>query len=184
MFRNITAKPQKLLLCILLILAGTACRTPRNAGGNGRTDAGTSFYLESSERLGVKLSGKENRRLVECLVSWLGAPYKYGGSTRQGTDCSGMVMSVYNEVFGIALYRSSADQLKNVKEVDLPEAVFGDLVFFKISGNKASHVGIYLGERKFIHSSTSRGVVVNSLDEAYYKKYYLSAGRVITKARP
>ncbi len=111
----------------------------------------------------------------------MGTPYKYGGFTKQGTDCSGLVMSVYKEVYNINLYRSATDQLKNVTQITQKELETGDLVFFKISDNKVSHVGIYIGEHKFIHASTKRGVVINSLEEEYYKKYFFIGGRILIK---
>ena len=146
---------------------------------NSKENHNSSPYKTYSEKLGVALQGNEDKKLIECLAEWIGAPYKYGGNTKQGTDCSGMVSSVYKETYNINMYRSSADQLKNVKQIDKSELKAGDLVFFKIAGEKVSHVGIYLGENKFIHASTKRGVVVNSLDEDYYKKYYFTSGRVI-----
>ncbi|HPB25091.1 MAG TPA: NlpC/P60 family protein, partial [Bacteroidales bacterium] len=88
------------------------------------------------------------------------------------------------EVYNIAMYRSSADQLKNVREISKSQLKAGDLVFFKIDNNKVSHVGIYLGGNKFIHATTQKGVIVNSLDEEYYKKYYYTAGRVIMQGLP
>lgn len=167
-----------------LIVFFTSCKTPQQSidnHNNRNNNNSSSFYKPYSDKLGVKFSGDEDKKLISCLAGWLGTPYKYGGSSKQGTDCSGMVFSVFDEVYHIKMYRSSYDQIKNVKQIDKNELKAGDLVFFKISGERISHVGIYLGDHKFIHASTKRGVVVNSLDEEYYKKYYFVSGRVITK---
>ncbi len=171
-----------LILLIFSVLFSSCKTTQQNTGiqlVNSSENHSSNPYKIYSEKLGVKLIGNEDKKLIECLTEWIGVPYKYGGNTKQGTDCSGMVLSVYKEAYNINMYRSSADQLKNVKQIEKSELKAGDLVFFKITGEKVSHVGIYLGENKFIHASTKRGVVVNSLDEDYYKKYYFTSGRVI-----
>lgn len=68
--------------------------------------------------------------------------------------------------------------IQDVKKVPKEELKDGDIVFFKINGNKISHVGIYIGDNKFIHASTKRGVVINDLNEVYYKKYFYTGGRI------
>lgn len=172
------------LILGFLLIFGAGCKTPDNQKTKKPAKAKTEtrdadFVKKYSELLGVKLNGNENKKMLEVLVQWLGTPYKYGGTTKSGTDCSGMVMAVFKEVYNKDLFRSSYDQLKNVRLIEQNELKTGDLVFFKISGNKVSHVGIYIGEQKFIHSSTSKGVVINSLEEPYYKKYFFSGGRVL-----
>ncbi len=180
------------LYLLLLIALFAACKTPQPANHTrgkkpiahshtNNNNSETDFYKTYSAKLNIKLSGSEDKKLITCLASWLGTPYKYGGNTKQGTDCSGLVLQVYKEVYNKDMYRSSADQLKNVTQIARSELQAGDLLFFKISGENISHVGIYIGENKFIHASTKRGVVINSLDEDYYKKYFFVAGRVIMK---
>jgi probable lipoprotein NlpC len=137
-----------------------------------------NFYTTYSKKFGVKLLGNEDQKLISCMASWLGTPYKYAGETRQGTDCSGMIMAIYKEVYKKDLFRSSMEQMKNVTIIKKEELRTGDLVFFKIGGDKVSHVGLYIGEGKFMHASTQRGVVINSLEEEYYKKWFFAGGRV------
>jgi len=159
-----------------------SCKTQHQATVNHHTNqtrnSNVSNYKLYSDKLGVNFNGSENPALLKCLTEWMGVPYKYGGFSKQGTDCSGMVMSVFEEVYNIKLYRSSAGQIKNVKEIHKNELKTGDLVFFKINNDSVSHVGIYLGENKFIHATTKNGVMVDDLDEDYYKKYYFTSGRV------
>jgi lipoprotein Spr/probable lipoprotein NlpC len=172
-------------LIIVLVFTLFSCKTIEQKPENHKppeTDDG--FYYKHSQLLKVTLKGNEDKKLIECLSSWMGTPYKYGGNTHLGTDCSGMVMMVYKETYNISLYRSSADQIKNVKTIDKQDLKCGDLVFFKISGNKISHVGIYIASNKFIHATTKRGVVTDDLDTEYYKKYYYASGRVISKTGP
>ena len=105
-----------------------------------------------------------------------------GGLTKKGVDCSGFVAIVFREVYGKQLARSSADMLKhNCKKVSRANLKEGDLVFFRTGkGRKKvpNHVGIYLKNGKFIHTSTSNGVIVSSLSEPYYVRTWLTGGRV------
>lgn len=169
-----------LLLSVNLMMFGIACRSTKHT--HTYSDKGTSgFYKKYSEILGVELSGKEDKKLIEAVSGWLGVKYLYGGNTKKGTDCSGMVGSIYKEVYNINLNRSANDQVKNCDPVNKNNLKTGDLVFFKINNTKVSHVGIYIGRYKFIHASTSKGVIVSNLNEDYYKKYFYSGGRVKKK---
>lgn len=105
-----------------------------------------------------------------------------GGSTKRGVDCSGFVAIVFREVYRKQLARSSADMLKyNCKKVSRSKLQEGDLVFFRTGSGKKkvpNHVGIYLKNGKFIHTSTSKGVMVSSLSEPYYTRTWITGGRV------
>ena len=109
----------------------------------------------------------------------IGVPYKYGGLDSRGIDCSGFVFRVFINSYKVKLPHSSLAQSKLGKPVSKANLDFGDLVFFRISRNRISHVGIYVGEGKFIHASLKRGVMVSRLDEKYYLQYYATARRLI-----
>ena len=112
---------------------------------------------------------------------WLGVPYRYGGNTKAGSDCSGFVWQVYRRVYGKNLERSSDDQAKkDVHKVGKGGLKPGDLVFFRTSqkSKKIDHVGIFLKDGYFVHASTSKGVIVSSLNEDYYKRTWQKGGRV------
>ncbi|MFN8256658.1 MAG: NlpC/P60 family protein [Bacteroidales bacterium] len=150
-----------------------------SACGTSQHLADSSFYTMYSQKLGINLKGDENKDLIKSVSEWQGTPYKYASCIKQkGTDCSGFVTSVYLEVYGKKLQRSSADMVKDVDFIDRDKMQAGDLLFFKINGKKISHVGIYIADNKFIHASTQSGVVVNDLDQDYYKKTFYRAGRV------
>ena len=119
--------------------------------------------------------------IVEEARKWLGTPYKYGGEDRNGVDCSGMVMKVYRKAVNVKLPRSSREQQQFCNKIKKSDIASGDLVFFssKRGGGNVSHVGIYIGGDEFIHSSSSRGVIVSSLNEQYYLSHYHSSGRVV-----
>ncbi|MGV3538579.1 MAG: C40 family peptidase [Rufibacter sp.] len=160
-----------------------------NASGNNLAEASkeksltykdTLFYNYYSQSLGLNLDYTEDKELLETVSNWIGAPYRSGGSSPRGTDCSGFVTSIYKKVYGITLSRSSRSMFHDVERVAKAEMETGDLVFFRRGpGQPIYHVGIYLKDGKFIHSATHGGVMINSLYSAYYKKNFYAAGRVI-----
>ena len=137
-----------------------------------------NFYTEYSRILGYSLNGNENPDLLREVAGWLGTPYRYGGTTKAGADCSGFAKAVYLEVYGINLERVTVNMAQNSRRISKRNLREGDLVFFRINGRRISHVGIYLSNNKFIHASTSRGVIVNDLDENYYSRNFAFGGRV------
>jgi len=158
-----------------------SCKTPAvvvHYPKNKIETSENSFYATYSNKLGIKLNGTEDKNLIKEVSEWIGAPYKYGGADRNGTDCSGFTMAVYKKVYHINLFRSSSEQVKNTDSINKSDLRCGDLVFFKISDNNISHVGLYIADDKFVHASTKRGVVVNDLSEDYYVRHYVSSGRV------
>jgi lipoprotein Spr len=107
-------------------------------------------------------------------------PYRYGGRSEKGLDCSGFTKAVYENAYQIALPgNSSKEFFQNTKNVINKQYQEGDLVFFKIKKGQISHVGIYLGNNKFAHASTQAGIIVSDLSEPYYKKYFYKATRVL-----
>lgn len=137
---------------------------------------------ELSRLYGVRITPDDNIYLYNAGAQWLGVPHRFGGMNTRGVDCSGFVAILYDDIYGIRLSRSSADMLKrNCKKVSRGKLREGDLVFFQTGrGNKRTpnHVGIYLKNGRFIHVSTSRGVMVSRLDEPYYMRTWITGGRV------
>ena len=109
-------------------------------------------------------------RAAAHAAAMVGKPYRYGGASPAGFDCSGLVAFSYQQV-GVALPRSTAEQRRASQRVKLAELKRGDLLFFDERGKKASHVGIYLGERRFVHApSSGKSVRNDTLDNPYWKK--------------
>lgn len=113
------------------------------------------------------------------IIELINTPYLWGGTTTNGIDCSAFVQRVMKYALGIDLPRTSAIQSTVGDDVERENLQFGDLIFFNTRGRGVSHVGIYLGESVFAHSSSSGGVKTNSLNEDYYNSRYLWAKRVI-----
>ena len=118
-----------------------------------------------------------NQKLFGFLEEWYGVPYRYGGSTKSGIDCSAFTCSLMTNVYGISIPRSSREQYSATKRIKKGQLSEGDLVFFKTRG-RISHVGVYLGNNKFAHASTSSGVMISDLDDEYFAKRYAGSGRI------
>lgn len=130
-----------------------------------------------SQIMGVASSAMANTKLYQFVYEWLGTPYRLGGDSKNGIDCSKFSLAVYENVFNTTIGYNSRNQYANVKHVRKSDLQPGDLVFFKIRSRQITHVGIYLGDDKFAHASSSRGVMVSNLNEAYWKRYYYNGGR-------
>jgi cell wall-associated NlpC family hydrolase len=120
-------------------------------------------------------------KLLELIDSWYGTKYKYGGDTRDGVDCSGFTKAFMASYYDVTLTRNSAEMYDKSKHIKKKKLAQGDLVFFKTKGSRGgiTHVGIYLCNNKFVHAATSSGVIINDLDEDYYKARFVSGGRVV-----
>jgi cell wall-associated NlpC family hydrolase len=118
------------------------------------------------------------KKITDTALRYKGTPYKFGGTTPKGFDCSGYVWYVYKER-GKNIPRTADKQYEAGKKVSYKELQPGDVVFFSTYAKGASHCGIFLGGGKFIHASSSRGVMISSLSDSYWKPRYLGARRLI-----
>lgn len=120
-------------------------------------------------------------RLTQEIESYLGVPYRWGGASRYGMDCSGFVSTVYRSALGVELPRKARAMFDEGRYVAKRDLQFGELVFFeKIENSGVSHVGIYIGGNRFAHASTTRGVVISDLDEKYYRRRFVGARKILT----
>ncbi len=131
-----------------------------------------------SEKLNLQLSRNDNIELYSFVADWLGVPHKDGGCEKTGTDCSCFVRMAYKQTYHKNLPRNSAEMYKQSKRINTTQLREGDLVFFKIKSSRISHVGIYLKDNWFAHVSSSRGVMINNLNEKYYRTNFAGTGRV------
>lgn len=140
-------------------------------------------YIEASAadftaEVELPVSDTDSGEIVAEAMNYLGVPYVYGGTSPSGFDCSGLVYYIYT-LYEYTVNRTAASLMENGTEVECLEA--GDLVFFANGrGGRVGHVGIYIGESEFIHASSGSGqVIISSLDESYYSRYYCGARRIV-----
>jgi len=151
------------------------------ARNTAEVEAVSSVQLKYAVLMNTELESLPNRALLESVDEWYGVRYRTGGNTKSGVDCSGFTVAVYTAAYGIALPRVSREQYRISRKISTTELQEGDLVFFNTNGSGVSHVGVYLGNNKFIHASVSKGVMVSDLFEPYYLKRYFGAGRIDEK---
>lgn len=159
--------------------------------GSQRSSSGRLYdpkeVAQLSGKLNIELSNRDkdddrNMPLYAEVSLWLGIPYRHAGLSRRGVDCSGFTYLIYQKVYGKTIPRSTADLSKaRMKKIGKRNLKAGDLVFFatsKKNKKRINHVGIYLKDGKFIHASTSRGVIVSDLKEGYYSRTWKTGGRL------
>ena len=113
------------------------------------------------------------------VIHYFGTRYKSGGETAKGFDCSGFVRFMYDKAFNMHLPRSSREMSAIGNKIGKNELQPGDLVFFQTHGNQINHVGIFIGNDTFIHSSLSKGITENKLKESYFDKRFAGAVRLL-----
>lgn len=168
------------ILSALLLSAGGCSSYHRSIKRHHRQETAR----EKKEREIVKeaeegLKGQEKKILDEAR-EWLGTPYSYGRQDRGvATDCSGLVMQVFDIAIGCKLPRNSAKQAEFCETISHKKVKPGDLVFFATGKDgTVSHVGIMINQMQFIHASSSKGVVISSMEQNYYRQRFKKYGRV------
>jgi lipoprotein Spr len=157
-----------------------------SADNNEETDIATTNDIEPmglryADMVGISGKAAQNSSIYRFIQKWYGTHYRLGGDNETGIDCSGFSRKLYGDVYGIDLTRTAQDQFKHCKrkkKTDEPEE--GDLVFFRQRGKRITHVGVYLANNYFVHSSTSQGVVISSLKEDYWRRHFAGVGKVLT----
>ena len=126
------------------------------------------------------ISHPKIRQFLDNIKYYLGTPYRFGGGSRLGMDCSGFVSTIFRESFNIELPHNAHKIYQKCQKLAHEELTLGDLVFFRTSNKrKINHVGIYLAENYFVHSSVRYGVVISELTDNYYRLRFAGASRVI-----
>jgi cell wall-associated NlpC family hydrolase len=119
-----------------------------------------------------------NSHLDAFVADWLGTPYKYGGLSRNGVDCSGFAYLLMLHVYNKKIPRISKNQYYKGRKINRARLMKGDLLFFRgTRGRGIDHVGIYLADDRFVHASSKEGVIISSLSEEYYEKRFVGACR-------
>lgn len=167
---------------LLIVFMGSLLLTIASCGTSKKTGRNVDYHVlaRAAIKLDFDIDEDDDWPLMIEASTWIGTPYKYGGEDRYGIDCSGLTRTIYRQVYKTELHRNSYEQYKkDVKKVSKNNLMSGDLVFFSTGKKgKVSHVGIYLKDGKFIHASSSRGVVVSDLNQNFYKNNFISGGKV------
>jgi murein DD-endopeptidase len=159
-----------LFLAAMLALAGCSWAPPQ-PDKPVKSDSSLTNWSEPTAKPAY------TEQVVHAAISMMGAPYRWGGATPAGFDCSGLVYYSFDKA-GVTVPRSSRDQYRQAQPVPLAAARPGDLVFFA-SGKRISHVGIYLGDNEFIHApEAGQSVKISSIREEYYRAHFAGVGRV------
>lgn len=151
------------------------------AARTAEVELASPTQLKYAVLMNTEVESLPSKELLDAVDEWYGVRYRSGGNTKSGVDCSGFTVAVYSAVYGLMLPRVSREQYRISRKISTTELKEGDLVFFNTTGRGVSHVGVYLGNNKFIHASVSRGVMVNDLFENYYLKRFIGAGRIENK---
>ena len=157
-----------LTLTVLLLLSGCSSKK-----------VSKPTYKIEKRATKVKAGGNWiNKALIKEYAKWDGTPYKYGGNSHSGVDCSSLMQIFYRDAFGLQIPRTTAHQAKIGHQVNKSTSREGDLVFFK-TGYNSRHSGIIIEKGKFIHSSTKYGVMISSLNNPYWRSKYWQTRRVL-----
>lgn len=155
-----------------LILTGCASSSSIHKTPTSESESRTEQYVVPERPDAVE------QHIRNEVVRWRGTPYRYGGTGRDGIDCSAFVMLVYEQVFGYKLPRTTLDQVRVGEPVSRNALKAGDLVFFH-PASKSRHVGIYLNNDIFAHASTTEGVTESDLNDPYWRQSYWTARRIV-----
>ncbi len=181
--------------CLLTLSCGPAKTTTQPASGDivvktGSTSITYSDPAKHYDSIQIKYAAYlhttpeqvRNIRLYRFIDHWMATPYKWGGTDKNGIDCSAFLERLYSEVYQLEIPRTSVQQFFDQWIDRFGSSQYlseGDLVFFQTIGDNAvSHVGLYLDNRMFVNSSSSKGVSIACLDDPYWKSRFVAAGRI------
>jgi cell wall-associated NlpC family hydrolase len=170
-----------LYLIVFVGLLGASCKSSKMI-----TDSSSArnkeFRGSLKERYAAVIEVPEreisNEKLYKFIDEWMGVNHVTGGKDKRGIDCSGFTALLEKEIFGYNLPRTALQMAENVKRKFEEEMKEGDLVFFDFNGKRFSHVGVYLLNNRFVHVSTSKGVIVSNLKDPWYYKFFSRCGSV------
>ena len=170
-----------LFLTAIIALSFTSCKAKKNFASSSKTNfekPSNKIASKYAEAMDVSKRHIKNGNLYDFIDDWEGTKYQFGGLTKRGIDCSGLVYLIYQDVYSKQIPRVTSQQVEIIKRKYESQLKEGDLVFFDFDGKKFSHVGIYLQNGYYVHASTRRGVMLEKLRNPYTYKYFSRGGTV------
>lgn len=161
-----------------IALISSSCRAKKELSASEKVIKNPALTSKYAKLLNVDENKIKNIKLYTFINDWYGVKYKYGGKTKQGVDCSGFTSILYRDVYEISLNGTASSIFYQSQTITKGYLKEGDLVFFKIENENVNHIGVYLQNNKFVHASVKNGVMIDDLDEPYYKKYFYKAGKI------
>ncbi|MBC7509102.1 MAG: C40 family peptidase [Ferruginibacter sp.] len=156
-------------------VAVTAAMVPANDGSS--IEQCSAMQFRYAVMMNKEVETITNMPLYNLINDWWATRYRYGGTDKDGIDCSAFSGKVLSTIYGINLPRTAADQYDAAEKISIENLKEGDLVFFNTRGG-VSHVGVYLSDNYFVHSSVSNGVTISSLTDDYYSRKFIGGGRI------
>ncbi|POY36023.1 glycoside hydrolase [Solitalea longa] len=183
------------LYVFICLISFSACSTKKNVSNThlkpnsnqSVTELNASNYSTVKDKyiigyyaqeLGVKENELNNVLLFRFIDEWMGVPYRIGGMTKSGIDCSGFTNLLYKNVYHLVIPRTTGEIYKELDVKPYTSLKEGDVVLMNYDGKKNSHVGVYLKNGRFVHASTSKGVMISDFNQAWYQKAYSAGGEV------
>lgn len=144
-----------------------------------KDDAENLSFLQIKYAVLLNTPAEEIRdtKMFEFIDDWYGTPYRLGGTTKKGIDCSAFTQFLFAGVYGLSIPRTAREQYSQTNRISRTELKEGDLIFFNTRGG-ISHVGVYLQNNKFVHASTSGGVMISDIFEDYWARKFVGVGRL------
>ena len=167
-----------IILSSLLLVAG--CSSPKQESGKklaGKKPVSSLTYSISTGSKKPQPALGSMGSLHQAFQRWRGVPYRFGGVDNEGIDCSAFTRTLYQEVYDMSLPRSTYEQVELGRKITKDELQPGDLVFFRTG--RTRHNGVYVGDGKFAHASSSVGVTISRLDNVYWRSRYWQARRLL-----
>ncbi|UKJ06078.1 C40 family peptidase [Solitalea lacus] len=180
------------LYVLITLFSFSACSTRKtitgpNIGNSTTTQLNSTNYSSVKDKyligyyaqeLGINEKELKNVNLLRFIDDWIGVPYKIGGMTKAGIDCSGFTSLLYKTVYELSIPRTTSQIYSIMDQKPYTALREGDLVFMNYDGKKNSHVGIYLKNGRFVHASTSKGVMISDFNQSWYQKAYSVGGEL------
>ena len=178
--QNISFTPSSDLLSHGVIDIRSASKKELDAGNvlsKNRPEKISPQQTKYAMMLDVAIESIKNTTLYQFIESWYGTRYRFGGTTKRGIDCSAFTDKLLSTVYDLVIPRTAREQYKFCEHISKDDLLEGDLVFFN-TRKGVSHVGVYLANGHFVHSSRSQGVTISNLEDNYFARRFIGAGRV------